>query len=151
MNIRDIMTKAPAYCMPESKLEDVARLMVLKNCGAIPIVDNADSLKPIGIVTDRDITCRSLAMGKNPLDLSARDVMTREPLALSPETSVEKCCEVMESKAVRRMLVVDEAGKCVGIVAQADIARNAPPAETAHFIHEISASSSAVAAANLPV
>lgn len=141
MNIKEIMTPEPACCLPETKLEDVARLMVQKNCGAIPVVEDLQTLKPVGILTDRDITCRTLANGKSPLGLTAADVMTIHPLTLPPNATVEKCCEVMEKYAVRRMLVADETGKCIGIVAQADIARSAPEHETAELLKEISVAS----------
>lgn len=138
MKIGEIMTSSPACCVRDTKLEDIARLMILKNCGAIPVVDNVQTFKPIGIVTDRDITCRSLGNGRNPMNLAAKDVMTINPLSLTADTSVEKCCEVMERRAIRRMLVVDDAGKCAGIVAQADIARFAPEHQTAELVKDIS-------------
>lgn len=141
MNIKQVMTPEPACCLPDTKLEDVARMMVQKNCGAIPVVDDLQTLRPVGILTDRDITCRTLANGKSPLGVRAADVMTIHPLTLPPDTPIETCCEVMEKNAVRRMLVADDAGKCIGIVAQADIARSAPLHETAELVKEISIAS----------
>lgn len=145
MKIRDIMTRNPACGLPESNLVEIARLMVQKDCGAIPIVNNRDTMKPVGIVTDRDITCRSLANGKNPMDLTAKDVMTTVLLTLTPEASLEDCCELMEKNQVRRMLVVDEKGSCAGIVAQADIARIAPDNETVELVKDVSESAYATA------
>ena len=141
MRIEEIMTRGPACCFPDTGLQEVARTMVQKNCGAIPIVDGPETLRPVGMVTDRDITCRTLALGKNPLEMTAKEVMTHAPLMLMPSDTVEKCCEVMERNAVRRMLVTDEFGKCIGIVAQADIARNAPAEETAELVKDISVAS----------
>lgn len=135
------MTPEPACCLPDTKLEDVARMMVQKNCGAIPVVDDPKTRKPVGILTDRDITCRTLANGKSPLGLTAADVMTIHPLTVSPDETVEKCCEVMDKHAVRRMLVTDDGGQCIGIVAQADIARSAPEHETAQLVKDISIAS----------
>lgn len=138
MNIEEIMTRDPVCCQPDTALQEIARLMAQKNCGAIPIVDSPETMKPVGVVTDRDITCRSLALGKNPLEMTAKEVMTVAPLMLKPDDPVGKCCEVMEKNSVRRMLVTDDRGRCVGIVAQADIARSVPPELTAELVKDIS-------------
>ena len=61
MKIKEIMTKAPACCAPETNLREVAVLMVEKDCGAIPIVENFETNKPVGIITDRDIITNTLA------------------------------------------------------------------------------------------
>lgn len=66
MNIDEIMTAKPACCLPETKLEDVARMMVQKNCGAIPVVDDLQTLKPVGILTDRDIYLPDTSEWKEP-------------------------------------------------------------------------------------
>lgn len=145
MKIKEIMTKDPVCAVPESRLEELALLMVQKNCGAIPIVENRDNKRPVGIVTDRDITCRSLAKGKNPMDLTASDVMTTALLTLTPDATLEECCALMEKNQVRRMIVVDDQGSCSGIVAQADIARSAPDHETAELLKDVSISASATA------
>jgi CBS domain-containing protein len=140
MNIQEIMTKEPAVCVPTTNLADVARIMVQENCGAVPVVDDLEQMKPVGIVTDRDITLRSLANGRNPLEMTAKDVMTINPVSLPPDASVDDCCKLMEYRAVRRILVTED-GKCVGIVAQADIARMAPDAEVAELVKDISVAS----------
>lgn len=144
MNINEIMTASPAG-LPTTNLADVAKIMVQKNCGAVPVVDNLSSMKPVGMITDRDITLRTLANGHNPLELAAKDVMTINPVSVSPQTSVEDCCALMEKHAIRRMLVTDESGKCVGIVAQADIAQMAPEDEVAELVRDISKASYAAA------
>jgi CBS domain-containing protein len=96
-------------------------------------------MKPVGVITDRDITCRSVAMGNNPLEMTAGDCMSSPCITVTPEMSVEDCCQVMEENQVRRVPVVDESGACCGIVAQADIAQHASKRETARVVKEISA------------
>lgn len=140
MKVKDVMTSDPACCTPDSNLKDVARMMVERNCGAIPVVENQRSKKPVGVVTDRDITCRAVAEGRNPLDLTAGELMTRPVLTLAPDDSLEECLNVMEERQVRRIPVVDSKGACCGIVAQADIARRAPEHETAELVRDISLS-----------
>jgi CBS domain-containing protein len=138
MQVREIMTREPAFCTPETKLQDVARLMVDQDCGEIPVVDTKNSRKPVGVVTDRDITTRVVALGKNPSDLAARDCMSKPVVTVTPETEVERCCQVLEQHQVRRVPVIDERGQLCGIVSQADIAKHAPGRETAEVVRSIS-------------
>src|SRR5688500_19096728 len=70
MQVREIMTSDPACCTPDTNLQDVACMMIECDCGAIPVVDDLDSGRVIGMITDRDITCRTVAQRKNPLDLT---------------------------------------------------------------------------------
>ena len=138
MKVRQIMTSSPATCLLDTSIEAVSRMMAQKNCGAIPVVNNFEELIPIGVVTDRDITCRALASGRSPLDLRAKDVMTPNPVALGAEASIEECCNIMEERAIRRMPIIDQNGKCIGIVAQADIARSATEHEIAKLVRDVS-------------
>lgn len=138
MNVGEIMTKDPACCTPETGLQEVAQIMVDNDCGCVPVVDTKESKVPVGMITDRDITCRIVAKGQNPLDLTASDAMTGTVVSVTPETSVEECCNVMESSQIRRVAVVDENGACCGIVAQADVATNAAARQTAEVVQEVS-------------
>lgn len=140
MVIQDIMTEDPACCTPETGLQEVAQMMVDCDCGCIPVVDDDDARMPVGMITDRDITCRVVAQGKNPLDLTARDAMTSTVVSVTPDTSLEDCLNLMEESQIRRIAVVDEQGAVCGIVAQADIANNAGPRQTAEVVQEVSKS-----------
>jgi CBS domain-containing protein len=102
------------------------------------MTEDTSSNKPIGIVTDRDICCRAVAEGKNPLDLTAGDVMTGNVITVTPDMTVEECCNIMEDNQIRRVAVVDNSGACCGIVAQADIAVNADQRKTAEVVQEVS-------------
>lgn len=113
-------------------LRDVARLMAKRDCGEIPLVD--ENRKPLGVVTDRDMTCRTVAEGKNPLELAPRDCMSSPVVAVTPETSVDDCCKTMEDNQVRRVPVVDESGACCGMVSQADVAQRGSKEETAEVV-----------------
>ena len=92
------------------------------DCGSIPVVDNTTSNGLVGTVTDRDLAVRGLAAGKGP-DALVRDLMTPDPVTCVPEDEVEDLRQVMIEQMVRRVPVVDADGMLVGIVAQADIAR----------------------------
>jgi CBS domain-containing protein len=132
------MTKNPSCCTPETGLQEVAQMMVDCDCGCIPIVDDQDSKMPIGMITDRDITCRVVAQGKNPLDLTAREAMTSTVVSVTPETSLDECLSLMEESQVRRIAVVDDKGCICGIVAQADVALKADEDKTAEVVQEVS-------------
>lgn len=136
MQTKEIMTTAPGCCGPDTPLRDVARLMVERDCGEIPVVDQ--NRKPLGVVTDRDITCRTVAEGKNPLELTAKDCMSSPVVTVTPDTSVDDCCKVMEENQVRRVPVVDESGACCGMVSQADVAERGSKEETAEVVREVS-------------
>ena len=138
MKVKEIMSKDPACCTRESSLQDVAILMVEHDCGEIPVVDNMQSKRPVGVVTDRDITVRTIALGKNPLELRARDCMSSPAVTVTPNTGVDDCCTLMEENQLRRVPVVDESGCCCGIVSQADIARNASKIEAGEFVKDVS-------------
>ena len=136
MKVKDVMSGRPACCTPQTSLQEVAHLMVEHDCGAIPVVE--DGRKPVGIVTDRDITCRTLAEGKNPLDLTAGDCMTDCCTTVTPEMDLEECCQVLEEQQIRRVPVVDESGGCCGIVAQADVAEHAGQGNAGEVVRRVS-------------
>jgi CBS domain-containing protein len=141
MQVREIMTQNPACCTPDATLQEVARMMKENDCGCIPVVNNYQEMKPVGTVTDRDITIRTVADSHNPINMKASDIMTSDIATVKPQTSVEECFDVMEDREIRRVIVVDEQGKCCGIVAQADVVQsNANPIRTNKVIREISES-----------
>jgi CBS domain-containing protein len=144
MVVQDIMTEDPACCTPDTGLQEVATMMVDCDCGCIPVVDDEDAKMPVGMITDRDITCRVVAQGRNPLELTARDAMTSTVVSVTPDTSLEDCLSLMEESQIRRIAVVDEQGAVCGIVAQADIANNAGPRQTAEVVQEVSKSATNV-------
>ena len=141
MFVKEIMTTEPACCPPDAKLQDVARMMVDNDCGCIPVVENKDSKVPIGMITDRDITTRIVAEGKNPLELTAADAMSAAVITVTPETTLDVCCSLMEENQLRRLAVVDADGSCCGMISQADIATNASKAKTAEVVQEVSKAS----------
>lgn len=141
MKVSEIMTANPACCTPDSNLQEVAKMMLDNDCGAIPVCEDGNHKRPIGVITDRDITIRTVANGDNPLTMTAKSVMTKNVVTVTPETSVEDCLNLMEENQVRRIPVVDENGECCGMVAQADIATNASAHETAEVVEKISQAS----------
>ena len=133
---RDVMTPDPACCTPDTSLVEVAKLMVINNCGEIPVVD-ADG-QPIGVVTDRDIVCRIVAEGQNPANSSARDAMSQPVVSVRGEAPLDQVVSTMEKHQLRRVIVVDREGLCAGIIAQADVALTSKEREVAHLVREVS-------------
>ncbi|MGH9195687.1 MAG: CBS domain-containing protein [Acidimicrobiia bacterium] len=138
MIVNQLMTRDPACCTPETTLQDVARMMVEHDCGEIPIVRGRHDKRLVGVVTDRDIVCRTVARGTNPLTVTAQDCMSTPVVTVTPDTTLEDCVEVMEEHQIRRVPVVDATGMCCGIVAQSDIAKRAPEEDTADLVKEVS-------------
>lgn len=138
MQVQEIMTSHPTCCTPEMDLQQVARLMAQNDCGAIPVVENEQNQKLVGIITDRDITCRAVAEGQNPFAATVRDCMTAPVYTVRMDTDINDCIREMEDHQIRRMLVIDGDGCCCGIVAQADIARRSPEKEAGELVKEIS-------------
>jgi CBS domain-containing protein len=138
MKVKDIMSTEPVCCTPDTPLRDVAQLMCDHDCGELPIVDDLVTLRVVGIVTDRDITCRTVALGKNPLTLSAKDCMSAPVVTITPDASLAECLGLMELKQIRRIPVVDGPNGCQGIVSQADLAWHVPASRTAAFLAEVS-------------
>lgn len=133
---REIMTPDPVCCAADAPLDDVARLMVQHNCGEIPVVDDDHQL--IGVVTDRDIVCRLLAAGKNPLEHTVQDCISQPVISVGPDRSLTDVLSLMERHQIRRVPVVDEREQCVGIIALADLAWTGPQKDVAVLVREVS-------------
>ena len=137
MQVKDIMTSSPKACTKDTSLTDVARMMVNCNCGAIPVVESKTSPKLVGIVTDLDIVCRTLADGKDPYQMAAGDCMSVDLITVRPDADVDECARQMQDHQIRRILVADN-GKLCGVVAQADLAKKASPEKTAQTVKKVS-------------
>ena len=138
MLAKDLMTSAVVCCTPWDAAQKAASLMKAYGVGAIAVV--ADTLDPLleGIVTDRDLCCGVVAAGKNADAVQVADVMSRIPVTCGPEYTLDECLELMQENQIRRIPVVNNRGRCIGIVAQADIALHAPAAQVAKTIKEFS-------------
>ncbi len=136
MNVSEVMTEDPICCSPDDSIQEVASQMAKQDCGEIPVVDS--QRRPIGVVTDRDICCRAVAKGRDPSSTSAREVMTEPVITVTPEDSIETCCQHMEENQIRRIPVVDGNGVICGIVAQADIALTTSEETIAEIVRDVS-------------
>jgi CBS domain-containing protein len=124
MKAREIMTTNPACCTPDDTVQEAARLMAECDCGLVPVVDDTRTMRLVGVVTDRDLAVRALAKGRGA-ETRVRDVMTSSPRCCGPDDDVRDVERAMADNQVRRVPIIDERGHCVGVVAQADLARAA--------------------------
>jgi CBS domain-containing protein len=135
MLIKDVMTPSPLCCKPSDKLNQVAALMAEHDCGVVPV---CEAKKLVGIVTDRDITCRAVATGKTPAVVPVSDVMTTTVFTIRQDQDVQAAIELMEAKQVRRLPVTDDQGNVVGIVAPSDLAPTFASTDVADFLLAVS-------------
>jgi CBS domain-containing protein len=134
MYIKDVMSAAPACCEPSDNVETVARLMVDRDCGEIPVCEGK---KLLGVITDRDIACRVVATGKTATAVQARDVMTRNVVTVREDAKLDEALDLMEQNLVRRLPVVGDAGEIIGIVSQADLAAKMPTLRVARALRNV--------------
>ena len=124
MKAKELMTADPACCTPSDNIGRAAQLMEQHDCGCIPVVEASDNNCVIGVITDRDIAVRGMARGRSA-ETQVRELMTSAPCCCSADAAVTEIERLMADRQVRRIVVVDDAGCCRGIVAQADLARAA--------------------------
>jgi CBS domain-containing protein len=138
---RDVMSEGPICCVPTDAVDLVAQVMVTKDIGALPVVESLQTMRVIGIVTDRDLATKVVAEGRNPAATAVQEVMTSAPIACQPEEPVEVALKAMADSQVRRVLIIDAHRRLVGIIAQADVAtRLGARQKTAQVVEEISKS-----------
>lgn len=133
---KDVMTPAPACCTPDTPLEQVAKMMIQNDCGEIPVINRSDEL--VGVVTDRDIVTRVVAAGKNPVGYAAELCMSQPVVSVRVGDSLQLVLTTMQKHRIRRVPVVDDGDRCVGIIAQADVALAGNAPEVAGLVREVS-------------
>src|SRR5512140_889039 len=131
MLVSDIMTLNPECCTPECTAEQAARQMRQGAMGVLPVVEETETRKLVGIVTDRDLCMGVVAEGRIASEVTASDCMTRATVGCATGEPVERALQLMRERQVRRLPVVDSAGRVVGIISLTDIIRYAalPEAE----------------------
>ena len=118
----EVMTREPVSCEPGDSVTQVALLMKKEDVGSLPVVESREGRKLIGIVTDRDLVVKVLAGGVASDRATAKDAMTANPETCREDEDVSTALARMAERQVRRMPIVDEAGRLSGIIAQADVA-----------------------------
>lgn len=138
MLVKDVMSKNLYCCAPSDTAQAAAKTMKAQGVGALPVVSDSTSRKLEGIVTDRDLCCSVIADARLAETTKIADVMTRNPVTCAVENTLEDCEDLMQKHQVRRLPVTDKQGRCIGLVAQADIALHGPAARVGKMVAEIS-------------
>ena len=133
--VRDVMTARPRGVTPDTPVSSVAELMAAEDVGAVPVLDG-DQLS--GMVTDRDIVVRAVAKGKDPRGMPVREIASREIATIGPDQDLSDALRVMAANQVRRLPVVDDENRLVGILSQADVALEAKEKDVGEMVEEIS-------------
>jgi CBS domain-containing protein len=121
MKIRDIMTKDVHTLSADHTLTDAAALMRELDVGVVPIVGKSNEL--CGVVTDRDIIIRIVALGKDPQMTKIDSIMTKDIITITPDMDLDEAARLMASEKIRRLPVVDGV-KLVGMISLGDLATN---------------------------
>jgi CBS domain-containing protein len=123
MKVQELMTRNVVTCRAGDDLNRAAHLMWEGDCGVVPVVDGEGRV--IGIVTDRDACMSAYTRGARLCDIRVEDAMSKQVSFCSPDASVPTAMTMMKEARVRRMPVIDNAGKLVGLVSLNDLAREA--------------------------
>ena len=142
MKCKDIMTKDPAACVPSENVVRAAQLMKGEDVGPVLVVEDKSERKLLGIVTDRDLALKVVATGKDPNSTRVKDVMTSGPATVHPDDEIEEAVDLMRNRQVRRVPVVDKNDCVVGIIAQADLAREVEGERVGEMVGDVSKPSS---------
>ena len=135
--IRELMTENPKTVSSDATVAEAARVMRDGDVGLVPVVDG-DRL--VGTVTDRDIAIRVVAEERDPNTTTVRETASTDLVTIDPEQDLDEALRLMAQHQVRRLPVVEEDGRLVGIVAQADVARHGEDRETGQVVEQISQS-----------
>lgn len=134
--VKDVMTRDPEVARPDMTLREAAERMKARNIGSLPVCENG---RLVGILTDRDITVRATAEGRNPSEAKVADIMTREPLyTVSEEAPLEEAERILHDQQIRRLPVVGAEGKLVGYLSQAQVVRAESPSRAGKVLKGIS-------------
>lgn len=134
-SIRDVMTSNPCSIDAEKSVAYAAKMMKEEDVGLAPIVEGD---KLVGMLTDRDIAIRVVAEGRDPDQTKVREVASNQVVTIDPQQDLDEALRIMAKHQVRRLPVVEEDGRLVGVVAQADIAREGDDSRTGALVEEIS-------------
>ena len=140
-NCSQLMTRDPVCCLASDTVDRAAQLMRQEDAGSLPVIENHQNKKLLGIITDRDIALKVVADKRDVGSTRAQEVMTRNPVTCRADNDLQVALNAMASNQVRRIPVVDEKDQIVGIISQSDVAtRVNEPAKTAELVTKISKS-----------
>jgi CBS domain-containing protein len=135
--VHEVMSDSPRCVTPDTTISEAAELMEEEDVGSLPVIDGEHLA---GMVTDRDIVIRAIAKGKDPRGMPVREVASRELFTIHANDDLSDALKLMAARQVRRLPVVDEENRLVGVLAQADVAIGAREKAVGEMVEEISKS-----------
>jgi CBS domain-containing protein len=133
--VADVMTNRPRCATPDASLQEVAEIMEVEDVGAVPLVEGE---RLVAMITDRDIVIRAIAHGNDPRTMSARSAASQDLIAVRSDQDLDEALKLMARNQVRRLPVVAEGDRLVGILAQADVALESKEKATGELLGGIS-------------
>jgi CBS domain-containing protein len=134
--VRDVMTHRPRCVSADTPVTQAAALMESEDVGAVPVLDGEQLA---GMVTDRDIVTRAVALGKDPRGMPVREVASRDVVVIGPDEDLSDALRLMAQHQVRRLPVIDDDSRLVGMLSQADVALEAKDKTVGEVVEAISA------------
>jgi CBS domain-containing protein len=134
-SVKDAMTSNPCTIDADKTVDYAAKMLKDENVGLAPIVEGQ---RLVGTLTDRDIVLRVVAEGLDPKTVRVREVASTNLITIDPQQDLDEALRLMASHQVRRLPVVEEDGRVVGVLAQADVAQEANEKEVGAMVEEIS-------------
>ncbi|MDO5502310.1 MAG: CBS domain-containing protein [Actinomycetia bacterium] len=132
---RDLMSSPVDSLFESNSLIDAAAALARADVGSMPVTGEDGGL--VGVLTDRDIVVRAIAEGKDPSECTVGDIMTSDVATVSPDANEEQVLECLSSNQIRRVPVIEN-GKLVGVISQADVARELSAKDTGDVVEAIS-------------
>jgi CBS domain-containing protein len=136
MKARDIMTSNPRVVTAGDSITRAAEIMREADVGVVPVVEDSGTMRLAGVITDRDIAVRVVAEGRDG-NVNVREIMSSRVKTVGPEDDVDRVTQLMKSEQVRRIPVC-EGDRLIGIIAQADVAREGSDRKTGDVVQKIS-------------
>ena len=133
--VREVMTSNPCSIDADKSVAYAAKMMRDEDVGIAPIVEGE---RLVGVLTDRDIAVRVVAEGRDPEQVKVTEVASRDLVTLDPQQDLDEALRLMARHQVRRLPVVEEDGRLAGVIAQADVAKEAGDKRTGEVIEQIS-------------
>jgi CBS domain-containing protein len=138
MKVREAMTTDPVCCVPSDTTQKVASILCEKRVGSLPVVEDQQSRKLIGVITDRDLCCSVVAHGLDPKTTVIEKYISLSPVTCRDGENLDSCERLMQEHQIRRIPIVDGEGRCIGILSQADMALKDKPEKVGKTVAEIS-------------
>lgn len=133
--VENVMTANPRSVDPDTDVGEAARILRDENVGSLPVVRDG---RVTGIVTDRDLAIRVLAEGRDPGSTRVADVVSGDPVTVRADQDLDEALRLMAHHQLRRLVVVEEGDRLVGILAQADVALTGDEERAGEVVEEIS-------------